>query len=419
MEPSAAMLAAPVETSAGEAAPKKHVSPICEAFITSENSELSGNLSETSQDPAPGKDRSEEEWDEDAEEESAAGLHCRQKELSQPNRLTSPFDVRFSQMRARTEFRDGRSVEDAVALIRAVRCPEREDGSGPVWRLEAPFPPIEVLQYRCKLRDDDGRPKLDPVTGGEMWDVDDHMFTLDNRRLYCYQKAAVALWPAKVVIDVIELPPQSLTRMRQVRKFRTMDSGESVLLGSRGDEDGQVRWSWRETVGLDAAPKKKTSDSEQESCYVKMRRRPRGEPRNGRGPSGRKHHLTPNAGEKEDASRNFSMRFVTFLILYLALRLGKNLIAGADRAAPESGVAAAHFTAPQLELEEPLFGLESERKLELVSGQSTTPIFEAPSFKMTVENVSIAGVCAREAHLCKSLDSSTEALGSPVVGPLA
>jgi hypothetical protein len=416
------MLAAPVETSAGVAAPKKHVaSPICEASISSENSELSGNLSETSQEPAPGKDRSEEEWDEDAEEESAAGLHCRQKELSQPNCQTSPFDVRFSQMRARTEFRDGSSVEDAVSLIKAVRCPEREDGTGPVWRLEAPFPPIEVLQYRCKLRDDDGRPKLDPVTGGEMWDVDDHMFTLDNRRLYCYQKAAVALWPAKVVIDVIELPPQSLIRMRQVRKFRTMDSGESVLLGSRGDEDGQVRWSWRETVGLGAAPKKKTSDSEQESCYVKMRRRPRGEPRNGRGPSARKHHLTPNAAEKEDASRSFSKRFVTFLVLYLALRLGKNLFAasaGADRAAPETGVAAAHFTAAQLELEEPPFGLE--RKLELVSGQSTTPVLEAPSFQLAVEkNVSMTGVCAREAHLCKSLDSSNEALGSPVIGPLA
>merc|ERR1719188_1511434 len=116
--------------------------------------------------------------------------------------------------------------------IKAVRLPEA-DSCGATWLLEAPFPPIEVLPYQCKLRDEHGRPLLDTETGGEIWDAEDHTFTLDNRRLVCYQKAAAALWPERAVVEVIELPPQSLTRMRQVRKFRTLDSGKTVMMGSR------------------------------------------------------------------------------------------------------------------------------------------------------------------------------------------
>jgi hypothetical protein len=420
MEPSAAVTVAPAKKPAEAAAQKKRASQNCEAsiFAAPENCDLSGTSSETSQEPALGKDRSEEEWDDDAEDDETTGglIQCkRQRQLSPPNRQASPFDVRFSQMRARTEFRDGRSVEDAVSSIKAVRCPD-QDGERPIWRLEAPFPPIEVLQYRCKLRGEDGRPKLDPVSGGEMWDGDDHLFTLDNRRLYCYQKAAAALWPDKVIIDVIELPPQSLTRMRQVRKFRTMDSGESILLGARASEDALVRWSWREKVGLGTTQK---CCPEPDSCYVKMRRRPRGEPRNGR--SNGKTHPSADAAEKENASGSFAKRFVTFLALYLLLRLGKNFISA--RFDANNGI-----------------GLESgevlpiETEPAVVPEHFTTPILEASSFKTSglealgvktigletpisghaSENMSVTGVGTREANLWNSLDAAA-ALESPIV----
>jgi len=195
----------------------------------------------------------------------------------------SPFDIRFSQMRARTEFRDGRSVEEALESIKAVRC-EQTDGEtdGPVWVLKAPFPPIEVLPWRCKLRDEQGKPMLCAETGGELWDADDNIFSLDNRRLYCFQKAAAALWPDRVVIDVVELPPQSLTTSsRQVRKFRTLDCGESILIGERaapGDDKDLKRWSWREAVGL--APREAVTKDAANVC-VQMRRRPRGDSHRG------------------------------------------------------------------------------------------------------------------------------------------
>merc|ERR1719291_866222 len=104
------------------------------------------------------------------------------------------------------------------------------------------------------------------------------MFTLDNRRLVCYQRAAVALWPERAVVRVIELPPQSLTRMRQVRKFRTLDSGKTVMLGSRLEDEALARWSWRE------------------AGRVKMRRRPRGDPRGRRGGGGGPEPCGPAGG---------------------------------------------------------------------------------------------------------------------------
>ena len=42
---------------------------------------------------------------------------------------------------------------------------------GAQWHLEAPFPPIEVMRWRCKLRDDaTGRPLVDPKTGEQFLD---------------------------------------------------------------------------------------------------------------------------------------------------------------------------------------------------------------------------------------------------------
>lgn len=187
-----------------------------------------------------------------------------QRALPAPNRRISPFDVRFSQMRARHEFRDARLLEDSVKQIRAVRCEASESTAGATWRLEAPFPPIEVLQWRCKLRDEaTGRPRLDPTTGDELWDTSDRWFTLDNRRLYCLQKAAVALWPERAAVDVVELPPGPLTRMRELKKFRNIDRGRSIFIGGRKEGETLVRWSWRQAAGVPD-----DAESEEDSSVV-------------------------------------------------------------------------------------------------------------------------------------------------------
>jgi hypothetical protein len=180
-----------------------------------------------------------------------------QRKLPAPNRQLSPFEIRFSQMRARHEFRDKKLLEESVPQIRLVRCEDKECKGDVRWRTEAPFPPIEVLQWRCKLRDEStGRPLMDPDTGEEMWDTSDRWFTLDNRRLYCLQKAAVAVWPEQVDVDVVELKG-ALTRIRELKKFRTLDTGRSIYIGGRKEGETLVRWCWWEAAGLSSPPEPK------------------------------------------------------------------------------------------------------------------------------------------------------------------
>merc|ERR1719326_2010503 len=113
------------------------------------------------------------------------------------------------------------------------------------WKLEADFPAIEVIKWRCKLRDDTtGRPIIDPATGREQFDDEDRWFTLDNRRLYCLQRAAMKLLPERSTADVIA-EVQRDRRLREIRKFRTLDSGKSILIGSRVDGVPFSRWNWR------------------------------------------------------------------------------------------------------------------------------------------------------------------------------
>jgi len=173
------------------------------------------------QSPDSDVDEDDDEGEEDLQQSDLSPVLGRRppRDQLEPNMQISPFDVRFSQGRASPEFRDGRLIEETVQLIQAVRC---EDGTQEpaTWRLEAPFPAIEILQWRCKLRDDQtGRPRLDPKTGGELYDRETKWFTLDNRRLYCLQRVAAKLWPDKAVVDVVELPSGPLTRARQLKNF--------------------------------------------------------------------------------------------------------------------------------------------------------------------------------------------------------
>lgn len=216
-----------------------------------------------------------EEDNEDSDRSSTAPSSGRKdSRVRIPTGFIEPLEVRFSQPRASSCFRDGSPLDEAVKLIKA------EAWAGPVppqsqqlytesrrvWRLTAPFPPIEVLRWRCKLRDKNGRPCIDPETGGELYDAEERLFTLDNRRLYCLQKVAVRLWPDRCLVEAVELPPCPMTSIRQLKKFRTADRGRSILIGDRSEGSSPCRWSW----------KVEADEEESDSGHkVQMRRRQR------------------------------------------------------------------------------------------------------------------------------------------------
>jgi len=122
------------------------------------------------------------------------------------------------------------------------------------YNLTAPFPVIEVIRWRPKLRNSDGKPKIDErgmeLYGREKW------FSFDNRRLFCSQKKTCQLLaekkinPTKVVnMEVIEVDVRdSKSRNRELRKFRTACEGRCVEIGHR-EEPNLPRWDWRTATG--------------------------------------------------------------------------------------------------------------------------------------------------------------------------
>jgi len=156
-----------------------------------------------------------------------------------------PLELRFSQRKMRNVFMDGRLIDDSIPQVNAVRR-SAEDAKtyGAHWRLEAPFPPVEVCRFRCKLRDETtGRPLIDPETRQERFEAEESWFTLDNRRLYCLQKAAVKLLPERCTVDAVaEIRKER--RLREIRKFRTLDNGKSIEVGSVVDGVPFETWSW-------------------------------------------------------------------------------------------------------------------------------------------------------------------------------
>eukprot|EP00913_Durusdinium_trenchii_P022954 g21553.t1 len=92
--------------------------------------------------------------------------------------------------------------------------------------------------------------------GNELYG-DREWYTLDNRRLYCLQRAAVSLYPKEVRI-LVKVVRQEDGSCREFRKFRSTDRGRSIRLGhkdglpgGRGrDSPDLPRWCWRLEVGL-------------------------------------------------------------------------------------------------------------------------------------------------------------------------
>ncbi|CAE8649233.1 unnamed protein product [Polarella glacialis] len=200
--------------------------------------------------------------------------------------LLSPLDIHFSQTRIRPDFQDGRSLEDTQANIQVTdlkAVQEFEDLSeselpGELL-LVAPFPSIEVTKWRCKFRDENGAPRLDPDTGLDLYSKEESWFSFDNRRLCCLQRAAVAKWPLQARCEVVEVP-HNLARTRELRKFDTRTFGKTVLVGSR-DMPDPACWSWRAAVGQPEEPPPDTGVAMQPG--VRWRGMRAGAPGSGRG----------------------------------------------------------------------------------------------------------------------------------------
>lgn len=150
-------------------------------------------------------------------------------------KLISPFALRFTQNHIRTTFRDGRSVEATVHEI------EEQPGSGDYdVILKFPFPAIEIVRWHAERFLDDG----EETTLGEV-PTGDHWFTLDNRRLYCLQRAAAACWPRRVGVAV-QLLYASRGSIRN--KCDTITNGLSVTMADHQRDSPMRIWNWREQV---------------------------------------------------------------------------------------------------------------------------------------------------------------------------
>mmetsp|Transcript_8935 Transcript_8935/g.19696 ORF Transcript_8935/g.19696 Transcript_8935/m.19696 type:complete len:433 (-) Transcript_8935:233-1531(-) len=146
-------------------------------------------------------------------------------------KLISPLSVRFTQEHIRTTFRDGRELEESLAAI----CAEPGQGEYDLV-LRAPFPDIEIVRW-CPRGSDEEDVASAPDGG--------HWFTRDNRRLYCLQRAAVALWPKTVaaVVEILYADPGNTKR-----KYDSATRGRSVSLSHSLKATAIKRWDWRISV---------------------------------------------------------------------------------------------------------------------------------------------------------------------------
>lgn len=146
-------------------------------------------------------------------------------------KLISPLAVRFTQEHIKTIFRDGHIVEDTADTIE-VQTSDTEDYD---LVLKAPFPQIEIIRWGHSLCGEGS-------TG--------HWFTLDNRRLYCLQRAAAKHWPLRVAakVDILYADPGAVKR-----KFDSTTLGASVTVAHSCKDAPLFRWDWRAAVQRAAA----------------------------------------------------------------------------------------------------------------------------------------------------------------------
>lgn len=163
-------------------------------------------------------------------------------------KLISPLAVRFTQEHIRTTFKDGRPLEESYKQITT------KPGTGDYdLLLEVPFPNIEIIRWHVPRSAKEARDKH-------------HWFTLDNRRLYCMQRAAMAHWPQRVgvVVDLLYADPGSVWK-----KFDSSSRGQSVTIGhsARGPTISKWDWIWEMPAsceGEEAALQAITDDDERQ-----------------------------------------------------------------------------------------------------------------------------------------------------------
>lgn len=178
-----------------------------------------------------------------------------------------------------------------------------------------------MTRWRCKLRDPDGTPKLDPVTGLDLYSEEERWFSFDNRRLYCLQRVACRHWPRRVVIETEEVPLE-LARMRELRKFDTRTFGLSVAVGRRedmhNDNSALSTWCWRSSVGIPEESQPEGGVPRQKSLRRRGSRPPRRDWGEGRRRGDEEY-------EEGWLSREAVWSVMLFLLLYLGLRLAVSI----------------------------------------------------------------------------------------------
>mmetsp|Transcript_45357 Transcript_45357/g.117402 ORF Transcript_45357/g.117402 Transcript_45357/m.117402 type:complete len:401 (-) Transcript_45357:182-1384(-) len=159
-------------------------------------------------------------------------------------KLISPFAVRFTQEHIRTTFRDGRVMEDTISEIEAAQA--GTDDYDLV--LDVPFPPIEIIRWRPPRT---RASKVDSGVGREHEAPEQtHWFTLDNRRLYCLQRAAAAHWPRRVAakVEILYADPGKIRR-----KYDSSTVGCWVSISPSVRVPAISWWHWRQEVPLHGA----------------------------------------------------------------------------------------------------------------------------------------------------------------------
>lgn len=249
--------------------------------------------------------------------------------------LVSPFEVHFSQTRIRAEFQDGHKLEETLKQIKSEK---NEDADQDFVVLDCPFPRIEVTKWRCKLREADGSPKLDPATGLELYSHDERLFSFDNRRLCCLQRAAAALWPLEARCEVLEIPATQ-AKMRELRKFDTRTFGCTVIVGRHDDPCPEI-WSWRSAVGIPEETQPEDGVARQRS--TRWRGNAHGSGRGagrGGGRGARRGFTGPNEDSDGGYAGPITHKVLLFLLVYLGLRLAVSLFRHAIRGVAPSAAA--------------------------------------------------------------------------------
>jgi hypothetical protein len=138
-------------------------------------------------------------------------------------KLICPLTVRYSQDHIRPEFQD-RKGSDLDTSIKAIKTKPGHGDYDLV--LVPPFPAIEII--RGHFRNGDA----------------DHWLSLDNRRLYCLQQAAVAHWPLRVavVVEALRAPTEGMRK-----KVNSSVEGLSVGIG-HSPKALTSCWDWQEKV---------------------------------------------------------------------------------------------------------------------------------------------------------------------------